>query len=359
MQRVWLALTGMGLLVGTGCIKDAVGGLETKVYGRLKADAIYNSAQVNDANGNFVQWVSDTTAGGDNVAITANETRLGVDVTGDRLSAKAEIDFYGVGTAQNKSGVLLRKLYAKADLGNGLSLLVGQDSDVFSPLLPSVLNYGWGWNVGNAGYRRPQLRLEYVKEGLSVKAAVARPMGDINCAVPDLQARLGYKLADKGLDVGGSWVWGYTNAAQSEVTNGYAADLSVNLGKAFGVETLEKATLKGEWFMGRNLSNYLGGIGQGVVGGNEIETMGFWVQLGYGLTDKLSLNAGYCMDDPEDTYLVAAGDRLRNKCYFVNVQQKISDNVTAGLEFNQYDTLYGSGTEYTNYRTQLSVIVTF
>ena len=105
---------------------------------------------------------------GDEFIVDGRNTRLGIDVLGPRIpmlacaqsGGKIEIDFQGAcdGT-DNKGAVLLRHAYVEVE-NDDFRLLAGQTWDVISPLNPGMLMYSVGWEAGNIGYRRAQLRAE-------------------------------------------------------------------------------------------------------------------------------------------------------------------------------------------------------
>lgn len=366
------ALVGAGALLAAGCITEEMMDPEYSMYGRIKADVAYNSEQtVPGSNGNYVQYVDDVD-GTDTLAVTSRESRLGIKFKqGDSLSGKVEVDLYG-GTvkdtgsgdtsvpAENKPTVLLRHLFVKMKLAEGLSVLAGQTGDVFSPILPAVLNYGWGWNAGNTGYRRPQVRLEYARGGLVVQTAAARAIGGEDSASADLQTRVAYvhKDIDKKLfEVGVSGVYGYRDAARENVVSGGAVDFQVFLGPV---------VLRGEYFAGKNLSSYLGGVGQGLnFFDDEIHTEGAWIQVGVKLPGNITVNAGYMYDNPDNadlTGVAGTDDRTLNESLFANVRFKLNEKSEFGLEFSTFETKYWNGVATSKYdcnRMQASLIFKF
>jgi hypothetical protein len=375
VRLTWKLLLGAGLILGAGCaLTTDVGDVEAKIYARVKTDVAYDTA-VTNGNGNFVQYVRDDTTGDDKLNVTARETRLGVKFKSmdESVTGKAEVDFYGgtvsgagldsLGgtvnvtstTPENKPTVLLRHLFVKMKLSDACSLLAGQTSDVFSPLLPAVVNYGWGWNAGNPGYRRPQVRIECTKGGLVVQAAAARSINGEESASADWQARVGYGMKDamgkSKLSVGISGVKGLTDNARDDSVEGAGLDFHVALGS--------KLFLRGEAFTGRNLATYLGGIAQGLnANGREIGTRGGWAQLGVKLAEKHTLNVGYGVDDPKNEDLDTAG-RKRNHFAFLNIRCKLNDKTETVLEASGWETEYVGGEDYDNTRIQASLIFTF
>ena len=364
MKQIWVLLGTVFL--GAGCIAEDAGDVETTVYGRLKVDISYDTAPTN-SNGDFVQWVNYDTTGGDQLAMTARETRLGVKLKqGDSVSGLIEFDLYG-GTvsgggitsspAENKPTVLLRHVFAKLKLTDDLSVLAGRTADVFSPDLPDVLNYGWGWNCGNSGYRRPQVRVEYAKSNIDAQVALARAIGGEASGFFDFQARVGYTLKndEAKLGVGGSIVTGKTYdatlAEPEDEVFAWCIDIDLGLGPVF---------VRGEYFLGWNLKEYLGNIGQGVDGnGDEIHSGGYWLQAGYNVTERITVVGGYMKDDPFGATFTDPADRQHNSNWYGNVRCKLNKNTEVGLEVSRWRTLFQDGTLNKNTRVQGSMIYTF
>ena len=209
--------------------KPVMAGLDVELYGRLKLDAVYDSARVD--TGDFAKWVRPHRGNNDDgqCDVTANESRLGMYIYGPKnedfkTGGRVEVDFYG-GGAENKSNPMMRHAYMTVDWPNAkFGILAGQTSDVISPLAPDTLNYSVGWWAGNIGYRRPQIRLTQgytlTKDvELKFEGAIARTIGRTNSGIlsadqadtgensstPSLQGRvsatlplLGYKPATIG-----------------------------------------------------------------------------------------------------------------------------------------------------------------
>jgi hypothetical protein len=343
-----LAVAMVAVFLGAGCITDEAADPEATLYGRFKADVIYDTATMNDASPWYVTAEDD-----DSLALTARETRLGVKFKqGDSLSGMVEWDFYGphgATAAENKPGPLLRQMWAKMKLNDEMSVLVGQTGDVFSPLLPAMLNYGWGWNCGNPGYRRPQVRFEYAKSGIVAQIAAERGIDTEASAAADMHGRLAYtKKDDAGktkLAIGISGMQGFADADRVGQRQATAVDLQVDMGAI---------VLRGEvmpW--GDNLDTYLAGIEQ-----KNVRTQAGWVQLGVKLGEKCTLNLGYMCDDPNNVEAVAADDRLRNDAKFVNLQGKLTSKATAGIELVNWNTTGSTGV-LNNTRLTTTMIFTF
>ena len=165
--------------------------LDIQLYGHIKADASYDTSRTNP--GNYVLWADSeaTNKNDDEFNLTANETRLGMIITGPEdqgiiTSGRFEIDFYGNYADENKAKIQMRHAYLKIDWPQDrFNIIAGQTSDVISPLVPNTLNYTVFWDAGNIGYRRPQIRLTKIlalrnNVDLTLEGAVARTIGRSN-----------------------------------------------------------------------------------------------------------------------------------------------------------------------------------
>jgi len=371
------------------------------LYGFIKVDAAYMTARANDS-GNYARWVESEAVNpnDDQFNLTARESRFGLEFKGPDLaflntSAKMEIDWYGGGT-ENKNVPMLRHAYFQLDwLKGAWSLLAGQTSDVFSPLVPYSLNYSVGWWIGNIGYRRPQVRLTKAFDlggdfRSRIQIAAVRTIGHDwpyspsqdtgkDAGFPAVQARceLAFPLfSGQQTIVGLSGHWGeeeYDIDAQGEEVN--ATSWSANLDLFLPI--LHWLTFKGELWTGRNVDSYLGGIGQGVVvqttdglfvnGTNatgtlidvwEIESVGGWASIEARPWHRWILGAGYSLDDPHNGD-VPSGARRRNSSCWGNVTYDITEAVRVGVEISYWETFYKDGVSGDSIRFQTSLIYRF
>lgn len=351
-------------------------GPEVRFYGLFKLDGAYDSCHTNP--GNFVRWVDPSEDPDDDAFnMTANQTRVGLEITEladgrAESSARVEIDFYG-GGAENKSRPMLRHAYFKVEWPeSGLELLAGQTSDLFSPLVPSTLNYSVAWWAGNIGYRRPQVRLTKevrLREGaqLEVAGALARTIGDAaseftdvdpgeDAGFPSVQARLALILPSGALGVSGHWAeeeFDTSATGDSETFDSW----SVNLDWSY---TLERGVLKAELFEGQNLSAYLGGIGQGVnvERMSEIGSHGGWISLELEPWERLGLLLGATLEEVEEQDLEAGG-RAANRSLFTNWVYSLTERARAGVELSYWTTEYKEGPRANALRSQFSLIYAF
>ena len=349
-----LALVGLGLLLGAGAA--AMDDVEVTIYGRFKWDACFNRAKIEPSlAGNYIYWVADSLPRRDRSSLTVRDSRLGLDLSqGENLTGKVEVDFFGEPDSNREElepTILLRHAYLKYKLNEECSITIGQTDDVFAPLSPEVLNYGSGSYCGNVGYRRSQFRFEYAKNGFVGQLAYAHEM----------QARLAYELTLDGatepmLTIGVSGLNGERDTDRKYTVRGYAADVDVALGPRF--------SLRGEYYSGRNLADHNGAIGQGLRPPflREIDSDGWWAELGIRLTDEVKLNLGYSMDDPEEDDLqgiAGVDDRDENTSMYINILWRLNERTQIGLEASGWETLYTTDEDYFNARYQFSFIYEF
>jgi hypothetical protein len=319
----------------------------------------------------------------DAMNITARETRLGLEFKwkeGDFVTdAKLEFDFYGLGakpaglnSMENKAAPMLRHAYLRVTRGRW-SILAGQTSDVISPLVPKTVNYTVAWGQGNIGYRRPQFRISAwmgLGERAKVTCAVAatRNLGsnlDANIsntiddgadsAIPAVQGRLGLKakFGEKGMAaIGVSGHFGIEEYYDKTLTEenepvGEAETESWSLNVDAMCTLNEYISLSGEFFTGRNLGSYLGGVLQSInpMTLKEIGSMGGWGMLHLKPCKRIGLNIGYAFDNPdEEDFEVTDGSMIdfidSNDVVMGNIMYGLTSTVTAMLEVSYLRTMY-------------------
>jgi hypothetical protein len=362
-----------GVIVAAACVMTLGPALtaQAKVtpYGYIKLDASYDQSRTND--GNFVYIVLPEATSDDEFNMTAKQTRLGLsfleeDSERPRVTGKVELDFYG-GGPENKPNPMLRHAFMKLEYP-GFSLLAGQTSDLYAPLNPTTLNYIVLWKCGNTGYRRPQVRLTkkmamgektHLTLAGSLNRAVGRGQDGEDAAMPAAMGRIALSIQLSGRKFATLGLSGLVGQERSDVldetfeSEAVAIDVSIPMG--------EKASLKGEYYMGQNMASYLGGIGQGIDQDHleEIETSGGWAHLAMSLNEYASLNVGAGLDDPD----LQEGDTINmldeNLSYFGNIIVKLQTTVSVGVEYLGTETTYADGESYQNHRGQLSFIYKF
>jgi hypothetical protein len=94
----------------------------------------------------------------------------------------------------------------------------------------------------------------------------------------------------------------------------------------------------GEFFMGSNLSNELGGIFQGVCPCLRvpIRAAGGWGEVWYHWTPEIRTHVGCGVDDPNDRDLIVG--RSLNRVMYVNTFVDLTRHLTTGLEVSTWRT---------------------
>lgn len=373
--------------------KPARSSLDLNFYGYVKLDAAYDDSRF--SLGNFARWAETESVlpDDDHFNLTANQTRLGVDVTGPPsetfvATGKVEFDLYGAGTGENKPEPMLRHAYLRLDWPRQkLSLLAGQTSDIISPLFPTTVNYSVAWWQGNVGYRRPQLRLiksvdlapevEFKFDGGISRTITGRKAFFRDANDPDTGADAGYP----------------TVAARAGLTfpAGEKRTASVGVSGHRGVEEIHRANLstsdefetwslnadlrlplsaalllQAEVFVGRNFDSHLGGIGQGIntVLNREIDTKGGWAAVTYAPAGPWQFNFGASVDDPDDADLSGstvptADARTKNTLVFGNALYSLNAQVQLAFELAWLRTTYKVLAAGEGWRQQLAVTYKF
>jgi hypothetical protein len=366
--------------------------VDVQLYGYIKADASYDSSRTHP--GNYALWVDSEAANknDDEFNLTANQTRLGMKITGPKnaslqTSGRVEFDFYGNYADENKAKIQMRHAYMQITLPNEqLDILAGQTSDVISPLYPSTLNYTVLWDAGNIGYRRPQIRLtKRIALGtdidLELQGAIARTIGrnsaltgsesGEDAGFPSLQGRAGLTFLWFGneptvVGFSGHWCQEEYDIAASGSNKDFDS-WSVNIDVTQPIN--EWLNIKGEFFSGENLNTYFGGIGQGVRAikdangviinhANEIKSNGGWIALGLGPWDSWRFNIGASIDDV-DASDVNLADRTENHCLFGNAIYSVNKNTEIGFELSHWRTEYRGSGDAESIRAQSSLTYQF
>jgi hypothetical protein len=284
-----------------------------------------------------------------------------------KVAGKVEVDFHSSGVPENKSYNFMRHAFLTVSNGS-FTIIAGQTSDIISPLVPSSLNYPVLWCAGNIGYRRPQLSFKTdIKAGKStftLHAGITRTItgdydGDgindgIAAGFPTIQGRIGSKFAlgtDSSLQLGFSGHYGKSKGDFEYISNSINVDFLL---------VISKFKLIAEFFSGKNLGTYLGGIAQNVNlnTNEEINAKGFYVNAVAAVSKKVQFSVGYGMDDPDDDNL-PSGARAKNTSIFGNIVIKLSPSLKTGLQVSNWQTDYLNQETQETLRFQHCWILTF
>jgi hypothetical protein len=339
-------------------------------YGYLWGNTVYSTERTSP--GSYTLYALSPSASANNepqseAIVDARNTRLGFDVSGPKVpwlndavtGGKVEIDFQNsVLSTENKATVLLRHAYVDVK-DDEFRLLVGQTWDVISPLYPGMLMYSVGWDGGNIGYRRAQVRGERYLAFSDVSLVTAQL--SINQDVfpdgttlikgepsnwPIVEGRVAWTVGQRGPDCLPITVGVSGHIGEDEFD--YGTSLLGNRRRTWSgnidlrVPITHRLGFQGECQVGENLSAFLGGIGQGIdpTTLNTIRDAGGWFEFWYDWTPTLHSHVGYSVDDPNDHDLVTTGERKYNQFYFGNVIFDLTKNFLMGVEVSSWKTLY-------------------
>ncbi len=351
-------------------------------YGFLRADAIWDTGQTNNAQTPF--FIHSPARPGTNrtgnrqFTVHPRLTRLGFNwASGQSLfgllkpTAKFEIDWQNAQRLTPESRPIPRIRHAYFELlGRDWNLLVGQTWDLISPLFPSPNDDTLMWNAGNLGDRRPQIRFTYAPSGepwqwalaLGLTGAVDAKDLDGNgvfdgedSGLPTLQTRFAYRIDEGTLGIWSHIAWEQTTTPVGGSTRfvGYSLglDWSWDLGKGW--------SLRGEGWIGRNLSDVRGGIGQGVLNGREVQSRGGWLELGKQIAPDMRVSVGFTFDDPKDRDVpptpvppaanAFAFGRILNSAYYIHYRLRLKPALELGANYLYWRTRWRgqpSGTDH-------------
>jgi len=349
-------------------------------YGFLWTSIVSETTRTNP--GSYTVWVPSADDQGESAFfLDPRRTRLGLDIAGPRIpffhwaksGGKVEIDFQSpvTGGFENRATVQLRHAYWEVK-DDYFRFLVGQNWDIISPLYPSTLNYSVGWDGGNIGYRRAQVRFDRhfylssilkltgeigiaadVVSDLASTTGVRREPSDWPVIEGRLAATLGSRCrGSRNIVVGFS---GHVGEQGFDFLDTLPAELnplglpaqddvriitwSANLDVL--VPVTDRLTFKGEYFNGTNLGTFLGGVGQGVCPclRRAIRANGGWAEAAYDITCRWHTATGFGIDDPNVEADALLG-RKYNQFIFMNTTYDLTKKLNVGLEVTFWKTLY-------------------
>jgi len=305
---------------------------KVNLYGFIKTDLIYSD------HGTQTNEYRTYTSGGRkdrSFRASARATRFGFDISnGTNVTGKIEADFNGLsdsvaGTAGTTTDLRLRHAYATVTAGK-TEILAGQTFYPITADLPETFNDYVMGNSGALWARAPQLRATYKPvDKLKLIAAVVRPTSKLTDAegthseFPGIQCKIEKELGKAKVSLAGaSGVWKSTTTQKN-------ADVSAVVAAFFVPYSI--FTLYGEAWTGRNLSDFLGGLGNTGYGDKAAASRGGFLALKVKPQNSLWFTAAYGADDPDNSK-VATNGKTRNSTAFVNAVVRLYDCVDIGLE---------------------------
>ncbi|MEO8701965.1 MAG: hypothetical protein ABI867_18110 [Kofleriaceae bacterium] len=328
------------------------------IYGFARLDILANDSRMSSLD--QPEFVEREPAAGQldsAMTMTPRLSRIGIsidewDVT-DRMfkgDGKLEVDFGGAG--DGTSAIRLRHAYASINMKHRVELLAGQTIDLISPLFPAAQNDTQLRYAGNLGDRRPQLRLSMLPTNKLTVAVAAAAKGVLDqtdmdhdgqidamaSAKPMLQwlveARLpGIKQSTIRIGFSG-------HAGSSELADRTSIGSS-SVGMHFFAPWGQRLILLGEGYVGKNMAELGGGIGQGVnpMTTKPIHSAGGWLELATFPTKRHMLALGASGDSARASDL-EIGDRETNSTVYGVLRYKPRPALQLGLEYLHWRTGY-------------------
>lgn len=377
-------------------------GLQITPYGNLVFEGVWSDRPLDcDWSTDFVKKNKGRQ---NNTTLSMQDSILGLQfatpeaINGWKFSGKAEFDL--AGGDQNSYDFHWRHLYVDAQHESGWSILFGQTWHLWKMVTPSEIDGAWMENAGHPYRRSPQIRVtkKWDFEDSSLEWRVGLVKGGPGMGgdrdgdgVQDntasawgiFESALVYDK-EAAWDEGRRWLIGlggmYGRDRSSRLSGWNADGDGIYDGRsdeyntqmimlAAQVPFLEKFTLTGQFYAGENLGGVQAGCAQRVafdrVGerGEEVRTVGGFIDLAYELNNTWSFAAGYGMDNPSDGCARNADGILYNDRAYVAAFYRILDNFKLGLEYARLMTRYaeenGSKTDADANRLQFSAFYDF
>jgi hypothetical protein len=253
----------------------------------------------------------------------------------------------------------MRHAYGKLSWDN-YYILAGQTTDTISPLYPNINPDLIGWGQGNLGDRRPQFIVGYNNSigesnykligAIGQSGADSSQQGDDEI---DYQALVGFDTPFNGSRFSLDF-WGHYADENGFESTGYGLSSVVPI-------YADTVTLKSEIWAGKNMDDIRGGIFQGVVNGQELESKGGFTELNWRINETVSMHGGYMMDNPKGSQLIAgtgAGSRDLNETYYIGKRFNY-DPVKLGIDYIRTDTEFSGAAGGSNDRIQTFIQYNF
>lgn len=349
-------------------------GLPIRFYGFLRFDTYYQTGRTNNVVVPF--WVlpesSTRESNDDTFAFDVRLTRFAFDLDagtiGDaKVTGKLETDFanFPAGVPESRATPRIRLAYIDVAFEN-LTIRMGQDWDIISPLFGAVNHEGMMWNVGNLGDRRPQLQFRFhggdpeataytFRLGLGLTGAVDNADLDaggglasterdgFDAGHPHVQARAGIDFASfvdgQKIKLG---AWGAIARLETDTAfNGNRHFTPWTVGLDLEFPLFDELALRGEIWYGQALSDFRGNIGQiiNTATGDEIRGWGGFGELVWKPTKNLTFAVGGTLDNPKSRDL-ASGGRDLNWAAYLATSYNWGGGLRSGLDLIYWETQY-------------------
>ncbi|CAN5587302.1 hypothetical protein BH10PLA2_BH10PLA2_08040 [soil metagenome] len=351
-----------------------------KPYGFVRGDLDFATARFNDLQFPFYVLPHDDRFNPKsphpndtlNYSLYPRLSRLGLEYFGPKIDSfydavptgRLEIDFLTNNPGGSESRQLLRLRLAYAAVAiDDFTLLVGQDWDIVSPLLPTINMNTNQWNNGNLGDRRPQVKLLYdhdfdggrrlqVQGGIALANAINSIDSDENAirdneawGIPGLEGRVGViwptSWENQPIMAG---IWAFQARQRTLVpATGKRIFSSYGYGIDVRVPICEELTFQAEAWQGSNMDDFRGGIAQGInyTTGQTIASRGGFAELVYRPVRWYQQAIGYSLDDPTNSDVPASG-RTLNRAFYASSRFPVGKGLLFSMEAQHWLTEWKS-----------------
>jgi hypothetical protein len=368
---------------------ESAGKYRVKLSGLVLVNLFSNRGSVDNLD--VPNWAQRRDSMGSNSAFggTIRQSQIGLEVfgpevAGARTRGELQMDFYG-GFPSTPYGVSVGLMRVRTGTvqfdWKNTSVIAGQDSPFFSPLSPtsiaSLANPAFAYS-GNLWVWTPQLRIEHrmpvsdssqvVVQGGILDSLTWETPPDPNERTPQAGERSGQpayaarialasKAFDSPLDLGFGGFYGRQNWGFGREVDGWAGTVDWDLPLS------HKLALSGEFYRGRSLGGFGGGLRPSVVYNGPLtdpattvfglDATGGWGQLKYQATDKLEFNGAFGLDNPfaSDLKHIPHGQSsldefaARDRTAFVNFIYRPRSDLLLSLEYRKLWTFIQSPQE--------------
>ena len=375
-------------------------GLQITPYGYLVFEAVHNTKGTEaDIYADYVR--KDGRGNGHQSVFSVQDSIFGIQFAtperfnGWKFSGKMEMDL--AGDNANDYAFHWRHLFFQAENENGWSFLFGQTWHLWKMVCPSEIDGAWLENTGYPYRRSPQIRvtkkwdweessLEWrvglVKNGPGMGGDRDGDGNEDNAAsawclfetalIYDHDAFWEDKASGKRWLIGLGGMYGRDRLHRlsgfdgdgNGIYNGDDDDYNSQLVMLAGSVPYGDFTLCGQVFAGENLGGVQAGVGQRVgfsdIGakGEEVRTIGGFIDLNYKLNDDWSFAVGYGFDDPSNSAASMHGEGvdgiLFNDRIYADVFYNITSNFRVGAEYGRLSTRWADEGKVYDDRIQFS-----
>lgn len=379
-------------------------GLQITPYAYMVLEGVYSDRQL---DGDWTtDFVSPNGAKRNHTTLSVQDSIMGVQfdtpeaVGGWTFTGRAEFDLVDTGSVdQNHYGFHWRHLYIDAQhAASGWSILFGQTWHLWKMVTPSEIDGAWMENAGHPYRRSPQIRVtkkwDWESSSLEARVGIVKGgpgMGEDrdadgiqdNTASPWVlfEGAVIYDRVAPWQADGRRWLVGFggmygrnrSHRWDGVGYDGQEDDYNSMMGMFAASLPIWKFTLTGQIFGGENLGGVQAGCAQTVYYhtpnglGNEVRTVGGFVDLGYELNDRWSFALGYGFDNPSDSDISGgvnangypAPGILFNDRIYVDAFYRITANFKLGLEYAHLMTRYDDTGDFAANRVQFTAFYDF